>query len=64
MADENTFLSYSITYHSHISLYYDNPNIMLTVTFEEEQHEVVVDCGKPAEEILNKFKEVYFGVDG
>lgn len=33
---------------------------MIIVTCEEEQHEIVVDYRKEAEEIIRKYKEVLF----
>lgn len=43
---------YNLTYHCHLVLLYDNPNILLNVKYLEVSTEIEVDSGLTADHIL------------
>ena len=49
---------YNLTYHCHLVLLYDNPNILLNVKYLEVSTEIEVDSGLTADHILQTLLDV------
>ena len=59
LEDDKLMSEYAINYHSHVSLIYDNPNIVVTVKHLSTSSEITVDYNSPVETLLSSFLEVY-----
>lgn len=53
MEEEKTLLSYGLSYHCHITLCYNNPNIELTVRVLEKEETVTIDCNKTIQDLIS-----------
>lgn len=53
MEEDKTLLSYGLSYHSHITLCYNNPNIEIVVKVLEKEEPVLIDCNKTIQDLIS-----------
>ena len=58
LEDAKMLSEYNLTYHCHLVLLYDNPNILLNVKYLEVSTEIEVDSGLTADHILQTLLDV------
>ena len=53
LEDDKLLMSYALSYHCHVTLCYNNPNIEITAKYMDKELHVTIDCNKSIQDLVS-----------